>query len=82
VNTKTQRRARGADDFIIARRLLALGAVPVASCPKWGLARDNARKHRRDRLWPRFSARYDNETCRLEPIDNPFGPKVLPMSPE
>jgi putative transposase len=24
----------------------------------------------------------DDETCRLEPIDNPFGPKVLPMSPE
>ena len=21
-------------------------------------------------------------TCRLEPIDNPFGPKLLPMSPE
>jgi putative transposase len=25
---------------------------------------------------------FDAETCRLEPIDNPFGPKVLPMSPE
>ena len=24
---------------------------------------------------------FDDETCRLEPIDNPFGPKVLPMSP-
>ncbi len=24
----------------------------------------------------------DDETCRLEPIDNPFGPTVLPMSPE
>jgi putative transposase len=24
----------------------------------------------------------DDETCRLEPIENPFGPKVLPMSPE
>jgi hypothetical protein len=22
------------------------------------------------------------ETCRLEPIENPFGPKLLPMSPE
>ena len=21
---------------------------------------------------------FDDETCRLEPIDNPFGPKVLP----
>src|SRR6187549_522884 len=24
----------------------------------------------------------DDETCRLEPIDNPFGPNLLPMSPE
>jgi putative transposase len=25
---------------------------------------------------------FDDEPCRLEPIENPFGPKVLPMSPE
>jgi putative transposase len=25
---------------------------------------------------------FDDETCRLEPIENPFGPKVLPMPPE
>lgn len=25
---------------------------------------------------------FDDETCRLEPIGNPFGPKLLPMSPE
>jgi putative transposase len=25
---------------------------------------------------------FDDETCRLEPIENPFGPKGLPMSPE
>jgi putative transposase len=25
---------------------------------------------------------FDDETCRLEPIQNPFGPKVLPMSPD
>ena len=25
---------------------------------------------------------FDDETCRLEPLANPFGPKVLPMSPE
>ena len=24
---------------------------------------------------------FDDETTRLEPIDNPFRPKVLPMSP-
>jgi putative transposase len=23
---------------------------------------------------------FDDETCRLEPVENPFGPKVLPMS--
>jgi len=22
---------------------------------------------------------FDDETCRLEPIENPFGPKVLPI---
>ena len=25
---------------------------------------------------------FDDETCRLEPIENPFAPKLLPMSPE
>ena len=25
---------------------------------------------------------FDDEICRLEPIENPFSPKVLPMSPE
>ena len=25
---------------------------------------------------------FDDEECRLEPIENPFSPKVLPMSPE
>ena len=25
---------------------------------------------------------FDRETCRLEPIENPFGPKVLPLSPD
>jgi putative transposase len=25
---------------------------------------------------------FDDETCRLEPVANPFGPKVLPMSSE
>jgi len=25
---------------------------------------------------------FDDETCPLEPIDHPFGPIVLPMSPE
>ena len=40
-----------------------------------------------DRIWLVSFMQYDlgyfdNETCRLEPIDNPFGPKVLPMCPE
>jgi len=25
---------------------------------------------------------FDDQTCRLEPINNPFGATVLPMSPE
>jgi hypothetical protein len=24
----------------------------------------------------------DDETCRLEPIEDPFGPRLSPMSPE
>jgi putative transposase len=40
-----------------------------------------------DRIWLVSFMEYDlgyfdDETCRLEPIDNPFSPKVLPMSPE
>ncbi len=40
-----------------------------------------------DRIWlvsfMQFDPGYfDDETCRLEPIENPFGPTVLPMSPE
>jgi putative transposase len=40
-----------------------------------------------DRVWLVTFMQYDlgyfdDETCRLEPIENPFGPKVLPMSPE
>jgi putative transposase len=25
---------------------------------------------------------FDDEMCRPEPIEDPFGPKLLPMSPE
>ena len=40
-----------------------------------------------DRIWLVTFMRYDlgyfdDETCRLEPIENPFAPKVLPMSSE
>jgi putative transposase len=40
-----------------------------------------------DRIWLVSFMEYDlgyfdDETCRLEPLQNPFGPKVLPMSPE
>jgi putative transposase len=39
-----------------------------------------------DHLWLASFMRYDlgyfdDETCRLEPIANPFGPKLLPLSP-
>ncbi len=40
-----------------------------------------------ERVWLVTFMRYDlgyfdDETCRLEPIENPFVPKLLPMSPE
>ena len=40
-----------------------------------------------ERIWLVTFMRYDlgyfdDETCRLEPIDNPFSPRVLPMSSE
>ena len=40
-----------------------------------------------DRIWLVSFMHYDlgyfdDETCRLEPLQCPFGPKVLPMSPE
>jgi putative transposase len=25
---------------------------------------------------------FDDTECRMEPLENPFGPKMLPMSPE
>ncbi len=39
-----------------------------------------------DRIWLVSFMHYDlgyfdDETCRLEPLHNPFGPKLLPMSP-
>ena len=40
-----------------------------------------------DRIWLVTFMHYelgylDDESCRLEPIENPFGPKVLSMFPE
>ena len=40
-----------------------------------------------DRIWLVSFMHYDlgyfdDETCRLEPLQNPFGPRLLPMSPE
>lgn len=44
-------------------------------------------KQTQDRIWLVSFMDYDlgyfdDETCRLEPLANPFGPKVLPMSSE
>ena len=44
-------------------------------------------KQRADHVWlvsfmDYDSGYFDDETCRLEPIENPFGPKLSPMSPE
>jgi hypothetical protein len=40
-----------------------------------------------DHIWLGASTDYDlgsfdDETCSLEPIDSPFGPKLLPICPE
>jgi putative transposase len=40
-----------------------------------------------DRIWLVSLMAYDlgyfnDETCRLEPIENPFAAKLLPMAPE
>jgi putative transposase len=40
-----------------------------------------------DHIWlvsfMEYGLRYfDHEICRMDPLDNPFGPKVLPLSPE
>ena len=40
-----------------------------------------------ERFWPVTSVRYElghftDKTCRLEPIEDPFGPRLSPMSPE
>ena len=34
------------------------------------------------RVIPTIWGYFDDETCRLEPIENRFGPKVLPMCSE
>ena len=44
-------------------------------------------KQTADRLWLVSFLDYDlgyfdDETCRLEPIEGPFGPRLSPMSPE
>jgi putative transposase len=44
-------------------------------------------KQTEDRIWLVSFIDYDlgyfdDETCRREPLANPFGPKVLPMCPE
>jgi len=47
------------------------------SVPSWETAAFEINLFMRLRRW-----RFDDETCRLEPLPNPFGPKVLPMSQE
>ena len=51
------------------------------------LARRSASNQVDERIWLATFMHYDlgyfdDETSRLEPLLNPFGPKVLPMSPE
>jgi hypothetical protein len=30
-------------------------------------------------IWSSVEGNFDDETCWVEPIENPFGPNVLPM---
>jgi putative transposase len=57
---------------------------------KWhrGASRREGLKQVDDRIWLVSFMHYalgyffDEEICRLEPIENPFGPTVLPMPSE
>jgi putative transposase len=55
--------------------------------PQSGLRRQNIGiKEVADRIWLVTFMHYDlgffdHEACRLEPVENPFEPKVSPMSP-
>jgi hypothetical protein len=60
--------------------------APASMVVSTVFAGQNAEKEVSDKIWlvtfmhydPGF---FDHETCRLESVDNPFEPKVLPMSP-
>jgi hypothetical protein len=71
----------------LAGNSIASAVPPHGSCPhSLVFAGQNVGiKQVSDRIWLVTFMDYDlgyfdDETCRLEPIDNPFGPKVLPMS--
>jgi hypothetical protein len=59
-----------------------IGAVLDRACQRFARIRIRVD----ERIWLATFMHYDlgyfdDETCRLEPLENPFGPKVLPMSP-
>jgi len=58
-------------------------AVSITSCTDGHASQPD--KQTEDRIWLVSFVDYDlgyfdDETCRLEPLANPFGPKVLPTS--
>jgi hypothetical protein len=76
-------------------RTLAVLAVELVSHPKQRTEDHGAIfagqnvgiKQTDDHIWLVIFMHYDlgyfdDETCKLEPLQSPFGPKVIPMSPE
>ncbi len=49
--------------------------------PNWGAPKIRERLIRRFSFMQYDIGYFDLEACRVEPVDNPFGPKVLSMSP-
>jgi PAS domain-containing protein len=67
------------------RDLWGLSEETLRKRPLWsellGSFRDRGLHDVPDEDWDSYIRRVGDETCRLEPIANPFGPKLLPMCP-
>jgi hypothetical protein len=74
--TRTSAPSRSARNGSIRRLSCSEGSPPRGKNYERAAGRDNAASSEFDLGY------FDDETCRLEPIQNPFGPIVLPMCPE
>ena len=57
------------------------GTRDAGRAPQARVSRCRRCRARGTALWPDLGY-FDDQTCRLEPIEDRFGPKMLPMSPE